>query len=88
MKQNLDQNTFNKNLIQNCESYISSYSEMLKDVSINRKEFINLFGEVNTDWYKNSCREELNNCKSCLKDLVKEQTYLNQGLNQPYCYPY
>jgi Mn-containing catalase len=88
MTQNLDQNTFIKFLIKNYESHILSYGEMLKDVSINRKDYIKVLGEEFTDWHKNNCREELNECKSWLKDLVKEQTYLNQGLNPPYCYPY
>ena len=84
----MEDNNHLKSLIRNYEEYIKSYGEMLKDVSMNRKQYENILGTEFVDWYKNNCREELNECKFRLKELVKEQTYLNQGLNPPYCYTY
>lgn len=84
----MENNNFLKSLIRNYEEHIKSYGEMLKDVSIKRKEYDMLFGIEFTDWFKNDCREQLNECKNFLKDLVKEQTYFNQGFNPPFCYPH
>jgi hypothetical protein len=68
-----------KEYIKNSELRVKEYKELLS----------NLFKDKNTeypDWYKQSLRDNKNFEELNLKELVKEQTNINQGLNPPFCY--
>jgi hypothetical protein len=71
-------------LIKNAEERVLSYKQLLEEVSRNKKIFS---GEDDLIvWFKNLLREAKNFEQNRLKDLVEEKTYLNSGLNPPYCY--
>ncbi|MBD3195134.1 MAG: hypothetical protein GF317_08775 [Candidatus Lokiarchaeota archaeon] len=70
-----------KELIKNSEQRVKEYKELLSNVFRNK--------DIDyPDWYKQLLRENKNREEVWLKELVKEKTYENQGLNPPFCYKY
>jgi hypothetical protein len=70
-----------KEMIRNSEQRVKEYKEMLSEVFRNK--------DIDyPDWYKQLLRDNKNHEESWLKELVKEKTYENQGLNAPFFYKY
>lgn len=73
-----------KLIIKNAEVRIKEYSELMKDIGMNKQIF-----DPNDEfviWFRSYVRELLNEEKVRLKDMVEEQTHINQGLNPPSFY--
>ena len=76
-----------KNLIKNTEERIAWYKTQLGNISRYKKDYIDEdISKEDYEWYKDYIRDQKSTNERFLKELVEEQTYLNQGLNPPFYY--
>lgn len=71
-------------LIRNSEQRLLNYKKLLEEVNKNKDIY-----NPNDDfiiWYKDFLRENKNREQIWLRNLIEEKTYINQGLNPPFCY--
>lgn len=72
--------------IRNAEIRIASCKNMLEEVSRDKIGFPP--EDEIVIWYKANLREKKNYEQICLKILIEEKTYENEGMNSPSMYPY
>jgi hypothetical protein len=74
-----------KELIKNSNERVTDYKNLLEEVYKDKITFPLDNDLVN--WYKSFLRENKNLEQNLLKQLVKEKTFENEGLNPPFYYP-
>ena len=66
-------------LMQRSTDRIKSYDEIMKDLGMNKKTYLENVSQEDYDWLKSEVRELLNSEKAWRKDLEDSNTAFNHG---------